>query len=431
MKKPSVYPDKQSGKFICDFHILVDGEIKQRRLKFKTRAQAEEEQKKQEAKRKRAARKGKGTLTAAQHETAVWLFHEIDNLNWEGVTVREIMKHFRSTYNPTGSLLFSAAIEDFKKYKEGSGLKKSSMAAITPRLEKLKESLGNRRVRNLGSSDLLRYVRDQPEGMRYKIYVLLRELLDYESNPGRMSPILRRKILDEFEFESKKGMIFKQARTAAPTILHVDEVRAALRQLVDFRVREGTPGEWLGIFILGTYCGLRPHEIQALGRIQRGQPGPKESKELPQEYKSLGDEAVWVKHIQLSKGIIVCDGQVGTKTAERRNVTIRPNALEWLKYIKEKNLPLCVSDRRYARDAKYYRIAVMDEERQRDKRWNDVFRHTFATFLWNLEGITESEYTSQLGHSMKVAKDNYIGDIHDTEDSKGFFSLSPKIVLGA
>lgn len=149
------------------------------------------------------------------------------------------------------------------------------------------------------------------------------------------------------------------------------------------------------------------------------------------EYKRLGKEAVWVKHIQLSKGIIVCDDQIGTKTNERRSVTIRPNVLEWLMYIKERNLPLCVSDRRYARDAKYYRIAVMDKERQKDKKWIDVFRHTFATFLWNLEGVTESEYTSELGHSMKVAKENYLGDMHDTEDSKGFFSLSPKVVFEA
>lgn len=281
MKKPSVYPDKQSGKFICDFHILVDGEIKQRRLKFKTRAKAEEEQKKQEAKRKRTVRRGKGTLTAAQHETAVWLFHEIDSLDWQGTTVRQMVEHFRSTYNPQGSLLFSEAIEDFKKRKERSGLRKSSLKDIPPRLEKLKGALGNRKVRDLGSSELLHYVRSQPEGMQYKIYVLIRELLDYESNPGRKSPILRRKILDEFEFESEKGKIFKQARTAAPTILHVEEVRAALRLLVDFRVRGGTPGEWLGIFVLGTFCGLRPHEIQAIGRIQRGLPGPKGDNVLP------------------------------------------------------------------------------------------------------------------------------------------------------
>lgn len=266
--------------------------------------------------------------------------------------------------------------------------------------------------------------------MRYKIYALLREFLDYESHEGRKNPMFPRKLLKKFEYESKKGKKYKVERTAPPTILHLEEVKAALKLASTFKVKRGEPGEWLAIFVLGTYCGLRPHEIQALGRIQRGGTIKKGINKLGPEYEKLGSEAVWKKHIQLNRGVIVCDDKIGTKNGERRNVKLRPNVLKWLKYIKQNELPLCVCDRRFARYAKYFRIAVMDERRQGDKLWDDVFRHTFATFLWNAKGMIESEYCLQMGHSLKVAKQNYLGDLYDTENSEEFFSITPSSVFG-
>lgn len=427
MRKPSVYLDKQSGRYVCDFHELRDGEIKQRRLKFKTEPQAEVERKKQEALRNRAMRRGKGALTDAQVETAIWLFNEIESLDWGGVSVRLVMDHFRKTYNPVGSKPFSEAVDDFESFKKGSGIKESSFKDIPPRLKKLKEFFRGSKVGDLSSSDFLDYVGKQSEGMRYKIYALVREFLDYESNEGRGSPMFARKLLKEYEFESKKGKRFKVERTAPPTILHIGEVKAALRLASTFRVKQGEPGEWLAFFVLGTYCGLRPHEIQALGRIQRGEM----AEDLDPDYAKLGKSAVWEKHIQLTKGVIVCDDKIGTKTGERRSVTILPNVSLWLDYIKSKQLPLCVCDSRFARYSKYFRIAVMDDRRQGNKLWDDVFRHTFATFLWNSSGMTESEYCSQMGHSLKVAKQNYLGDLHDAETSQEFFSITPKNTLAA
>ncbi len=425
MKVPSVYFDKQSGRYICDFHELVDGEIRQRRLKFRTEKQAEEERTKQEAKRKRAQRRGKGALTDAQLETAVWLFQELESFEWKYVTARDLVDHFRATYNPMSSRPFSEAVDDFEAFKRSSGIKRSSFKDIPPRLRKLKEHFEGKTVGELTSTDFLGYVEAQSVGMRYKIYALVRELLDYSSHDGRKDPPFKRKILDEFEFESKKGKRFKLERTEAPTILHLAEIRAALKKLPSFKVKDGAPGEWLGFFVLGTFCGLRPHEIQALGRIQRCEFKDKDGNTLGADYVELGEDAVWTKHIQLQKGLIVCDDKIGTKTAERRNVKIHPNVLEWLKLIKKRQLPLCVHDRRFARYGKFFRIEVMDEERQKNKKWDDVFRHTFATFLWAFEGMTESEYVSQLGHSMKVAKKNYLGDLYDDEKSSDFFGIFP------
>lgn len=429
LKKPSVYPDSQSGKYIADFHEIVDGERRQRRLKFPSKKKAQAKADEIEVKQKRLLNGKTGTLTSAQVQLAQWLFTEIDALPWKGVTTYDIVDYFKKNYRGGDSMTLKAAIAEFLDYKRKSLAKDSSYKDLPPRLKKFLDRYPDAKVGELTTEEVLAHVDAQAEGMKYKIYSLLREFLNYMSNPGRTKQEVDPKLVNELEFKTEKGKHFKIVSHAAPTILHIEEVKKALKVALTFKVGEQAPGSWLGSFVLGVYCGLRPHEIQALGRIQRGDPpvrGKSGRYTTPtRQSVAKGARAVWERHVQLNRGVIICDENITTKTGERRNVTIRPNVREWLEFVKEKRLPLCPSDRKWERSQKDFKIRIMGEERQKNKLWDDVYRHTFATFLFHLNDMTEGQYTKQLGHSMQVATDYYLGDMYDYETSEEFFSFRP------
>jgi site-specific recombinase XerD len=165
-----------------------------------------------------------------------------------------------------------------------------------------------------------------------------------------------------------------------PSILTVEEAKKIL-QFARAKAKRFLP--WL---VLAMFGGVRPEEA---------------------------DKLTW-DAIDLKRGLVKLDDKV-TKTRMRRNVHLKPVAVQWLKLGGDLPLPK-VTRRRWVRKL---RNALGWE------KWKkDVLRHSAASY-WLASDQDAALVAMELGNSVDVLKKHYMELVTD-EQAKKFWQLTPK-----
>jgi hypothetical protein len=425
LKRPTPWKNPSTGKWGCDFEELVDGKIKRRRkyCKYKTKKEAESRCTKIENQQNPKVRKNIKTLTNAQQEEALWAFEELARFDVKSNSLRSAVTYYVTNYKESGETRNTdTVVNDWLKKKKHE-LKPSSFAPLRSRFEKFKQCF-NSKFGEISSGDLINFIekytayepladgsrRDgeyRAKGMQKKLFTHLRSFYSHVCNRANPLREMDYNPWDEvaFYFEGKFNEDNK-----VPTILHIKEVKKALRIAKTFKSERGQAGEFLGTLVLGALCGLRPSEVSNLSKQNN----------------------IFNEFIQLSKKQIRINEAICQKQRDDRTVNLKANAVAWLEYIRDQKLPIHPTPYIHQKYNGKFREAILGT-RSKDKRWNDVYRHTFVTFLYNSaledkESLSFDYIISQVGHSMQVQEKHYRGTLYDNESASDYWKLTPSSV---
>lgn len=421
--KPFLHP--ATHKWGCYFEEIVDGEVKRRR-KYAIYSTKEEAQvrctriyNKQNPKTRKAVTK----LNNAQQDEALWAFEELSKFDVKKNSLRSAVNYYIANYRESGETRETAIVVDEWLKKKKQELQPSSYAPLKSRFEKFKLRFDHK-IGEIESNDLINFIQCytkfeklkgnksregklRSEGMQKKLFTHLREFYDHACNPSNP--------LKEMNYNpwGEVAFYFRNAfgdDDHTPSTLHLGEIEKALKLAKKFKSSRGQQGEFLGILVLGMLCGLRPSEVRNL---------------------SL-QEDIFGEFIQLKKQQLRITQDICTKLRDVRTVDLKENVIEWLMYLKDNKLPVHPSPYVFQKYNGVFRAEILGE-RSKDKNWNDVYRHTFVTFLYNAaledkEKFSFDYITSQVGHSMQVQEKHYRGVLHDDEHAPDFWKLTPNSV---
>lgn len=215
------------------------------------------------------------------------MYAELEELPYP-ISVREMVRHLKETYKPTNAMTFKQAASEFIEFKKNSGIKKSSYTPSVKRMEAMQKYFNGWLVGDFTSESFIEYIDQEAtekswsKTTQHKVYSLICEFLTHMTHDGREVSVFNNKILPEIKLKTNNGKLYQDKAKAqqSPTIMHIDEVRDALKTLMTFSLKDvpecnnkygsvkGTvEGEWLGCFVLGVFAGLRPREIQRVGAL--------------------------------------------------------------------------------------------------------------------------------------------------------------------
>lgn len=247
------------------------------------------------------------------------------------------------------------------------------------------------------------------------------------SNPAALAK-LNLQLKDKSVLQSHK-----KARTRIIRILQVEETRRALRVAYEAR-QHGI----LGYAVLAILVGMRPSEIYDLAK----------------------QDGIWEKYIKLDEGILIVDGF--GKQSDQRTIDLEPVAVDWLRYIKKNDLPICYAHNPNGRNIRYANfraLTLLSEEEGRryvairrridqqkevsreerefiESRQEqligenvDAYRHTYGTNLYYKSNYDLKYVTAQMGNSESVYYKHYKGKLSKPGDFEKFFLLSPSECL--
>ena len=227
---------------------------------------------------------------------------------------------------------------------------------------------------------------------------------------------------------AKKSLRTPKDKRKTPHILQVEDAERVVRFAQGY-----ANGEFLGFTVLGMFCGMRPSEVYDFSKL----PNP------------------W-QCIRLAEKILVLN-EVG-KIGDRRNVTLQDNAVRWLEYIQNHQLPLCYKFKSKGSDynrSKFRAMAFLPKEdaetlitlrnRYRSKTGmtpeekefcmkqnetlaerQDVLRHTFGTMYYYLSDYNADKTVSQMGNSQRIFVKHYRGLLAHPDDQKRFWAIVPE-----
>lgn len=408
LKKPKPRRHPITGKWGCDFEEVVNGQVERRRKYhiYTEKSDAEIHCNKIYNQQNPKVRQTITTLTNAQQQEALWAFEELARFDVQKNSLRSAIQYYVAHYkegDETRSV--EAVVKDWLAIKE----KQLAPLSYAPLRSRLKQFQGAFPCKfgEVSGEDLIEFVEKQSPGMKKKWLVHLGQLYGHVCNPANPKRELDHNPWDQVAFYFKDKL---PETSKVPTILHLDEVKAALKSAMGFKSDKGDAGEFLGVVVLGLFCGLRPSEIQNLGKVKNP----------------------YLDYIQLNKGQIRITEEICQKTRSVRTVELKANSLEWLKYIQEKKLPICPNPYKYQKYNGALREKILGT-RSTDKAWNDVYRHTFVTFLYNSaieskEKLSFDYILSQVGHSMQVQEKHYRGILLDDENAPDFWKITPSSV---
>jgi integrase len=425
LKEPTPWKNLNTGKWGCSFEEVVDGKIKRRRkhCKYTRKEDAAIHCTKIFNKQNPKARKGITKLTNAEQDEALWAFEELAKFDVKKNSLRSAIRYYVDNYKESGETRDTHIIVEEWLKKKKQELQPSSYAPIKSRFDKFKQCF-DCKFGEIESKELIKFIEkytefeDLPDGtsrkgelrakaMQKKLFTHLKSFYAHACNPANPDREMNYNPWDRvaFYFDGK----FKETNNV-PTILHIKEVKQALRMAKAFKSEKGQAGEFLGTLVLGALCGLRPSEVKNLS-----------------EQQDVFNEFVQLKKKQLRITEDIC-----MKMRDVRTVALKENAVEWLTYIKDQKLPIYPTPYVHQKYNGKFREAILGK-RSTDKQWNDVYRHTFVTFLYcsALEGKEKLSFdyiTSQAGHSMQVQEKHYRGILHDDEAASDYWDLTPSSV---
>ena len=425
LKEPTPWKNPNTGKWGCSFEEIVDGKTKRRRkyASYSTKKEAEAHCTRIKNEQNPKVRKSISKLNNAQQEEALWAFEELGKFDVKYNSLRSAVNFYVQNYKEAGETKDTGVIVDAWLINRKLRLKPSSFAPLNSRFEKFKECFPLK-IGEVEDEDLIKFIefytahealKDGTSregefraiGMQKKLFTHLKQFYTHICNPANPHRELNFNPWDKvaFHFEGK----FKETNTV-PTTLHIQEVKQALKIAKTFKSEKGQAGEFLGTLVLGALCGLRPSEVKNLSK----------------------QENVFNKFIQLNKKQIRITVDICSKTGDDRTVSLKENVLTWLKYIKDNQLPIYPSPYVHQKYNGKFRAEILGI-RSTDKKWNDVYRHTFVTFLYNsalenTETLSFDYITSQVGHSMQIQEKHYRGILYDDERASDYWQLTPSSV---
>lgn len=405
LKKPVPYKRPDTGKWGCDFEELVDGKVVRRKkyaiydLKTDAQTRCNQIHNQQNPKERKSITK----LTNAQQQEAAWAFEELAKFDVTKNSLRSAVRYYVENYREAGETRSVAEVVATWLAKKEKQLQPTSYAPLRSRLNHFKDQFPCQ-FGEVDSQDLIDFIEKQSPGMQRKWFIHLGELYNYFCHKSNPNPELNHNPWEQVAFYFD-GKLSETNRT--PTILHLDEIKVALKIAKDFKSEKGEKGEFLGVVVLGIFCGMRPSEVQ----------------NLAQQEKPFGD------FIQLRKKCIRVTEDICRKTRAVRTIELKPNAVQWLKYIKDKKLPISPNPYKYQKYNGALRKKILGD-RAKLKAWNDVYRHTFVTFLYNTaieekENLSFDYILSQVGHSMQVQEKHYRGTLRDDEKASDLWKVTP------
>lgn len=425
LKPPTPCKHPNTGKWGCDYEEVVDGKIKRRRrhYAYTSKKAAEAHCTRIFNEQNPKVRKNIKTLTNAQQDEALWAFEELAKFDVSKNSLRSAIRYYVDNYKESGETRDTHIIVEEWLKKKKQELQPSSYAPIKSRFDKFTQCF-DCKFGEIESKELIKFIEKYtgfeglPDGtsrqgkiraktMQKKLFTHLKSFYAHVCNPANPDREMNYNPWDRvaFYFEGK----FKETNKV-PTILHIKEVKEALKVAKTFKSEKGQAGEFLGTLVLGALCGLRPSEVKNLSEQQD----------------------VFNEFVQLKKKQIRITEDICQKMRDVRTVALKENAVKWLRYIKDQKLPIYPTPYVHQKYNGKFRGAILGS-RSTDKQWNDVYRHTFVTFLYcsaleDKEKLSFDYITSQVGHSMQVQEKHYRGILHDDEDASDYWTLTPSSV---
>lgn len=342
------------------------------------------------------------------------------------------------------------AIDAFLGRKEAALEKK---AAVTGKKSSTLDKLG-KHVRHMGrfflkerpsvklgeitATDLKRYFLSIPGSERNRInYVSdVGNFFNDASNPKDPHRLLNVNPIDAARLELRRdGLLPSKSKkkdewqVQAPKLLTIDQVRNALEIAIELK-EHGI----LGFVVLGLFVGLRPSETDDMFLL----------------------EDHWTKFVRLEEGIFRVDGF--GKEEDRRIVSLSDNAVRWLRYLKEHNLPLAFKKDKRGRNGPFAKfraraylpteedaerlIRLRNDTRQQKEKstedkafqsqanklldeYTDVLRHTFGTNYYYTHGFDINATVKQMGNSNRIFVRHYRGLPEDHKEHESYWKLVP------
>ena len=425
LKTPTPLKHPNTGKWGCDYEEIVDGKIKRRRrhYTYTSKKAAEAHCTRIYNEQNPKVRRNIKTLTNAQQDEATWAFEELAKFDVMKNSLTSAVRFYVANYKESGETRDTHIIVDEWLKDRKQRLEPSSFAPLNSRFAKFKECFPVK-VGEIEGGDLIKFIERytaleplkdgtsregefRAVGMQKKLFTHLKQFYAHICNPANPDREINDSPWDRvaFYFDGK----FKETNKV-PTILHIQEVKQALRMAKAFKSDEGQAGEFLGTLVLCALCGLRPSEVENLSK----------------------QEDLYNEFIQLNKKQIRITEDICKKMRDVRTVDLKGNAVAWLKYIRDNELPIYPSPYKHQKYNGKFREAILGK-RSKDKKWNDVYRHTFVTFLYcsaleDKEKLSFDYITSQVGHSMQVQEKHYRGILHDDEAASDYWDLTPSSV---
>lgn len=466
---PSVFLDKKTGRFVCDYQEFdSEGKIKDRRKGFRhllikegkegslEEQEAAAEQFKQSLLRSyekehnlsRAERNQK-ILSAKQLNDAKAAYAILEKLPKKDQSLIEAAKCFVADYKPIDQTpkladcfrIFLANYDSKDPKCQYSVTTVRTMHAKLGPFKKYMLGLNPEiKIGEVTERHVIEFIksRDVACGTRKKYLDYIKQFFQRFSSPKD-----RHRFIDVnpasgagHYFRYTEPHVLKAAGKKTVRIIRVlqwNEVKRALGIAYEER-QHGI----LGFAVLAILAGMRPSEIYDLAK----------------------KPDIWSRYIKLDEGVLNVDGF--GKQSDQRTIDLEPVAVDWLRLIHEKGWPICYnykpSDRniRYANfraltllpegEGDHYvalrrRLSAKKEISDQDRQFLksrqhhlegdsiDIFRHTYGTNLFYKSKKNVKYVTGQMGNSDKVYYRHYKGKLDHPEDHKNFFKLGPSVVL--
>jgi integrase len=370
-KRDRLDPRKVRIKGATLWQVNLGSEIKAgRRIRLR-RTFANREEAETFAKLKRIERENRGTAGISMPERLRGEALEAARLlEPYRVSVLDAAREYvRRVELVTKSETVANALESFLAAKADDNLRPRYLEDLHGRLGRFAESFGERKLADISSAELDRWLRElhQAPLSRNTFHLRLHTLFEYARQRGWV------------ETNPLKDVGRAKVIAAAPGILSVDQVA---------RLLEAASLETLPYWAIGVFCGLRSAELERLE---------------------------W-RDVRFDQGLVEVP-TLKSKTASRRFVSIRPNLAAWLDPYRGQEGRIC-PDNLYARLLADRRGAGITE-------WpSNALRHSFASY--HLAAFRDvKELALEMGHTRSEITFRHYRELVAPSEAERFWRIAP------
>jgi integrase len=274
----------------------------------------------------------------------------------------------------TKSETVANALESFLAAKADDNLRERYLEDLRSRLGRFAESFGERKLADISSAELDRWLRElhQSPLSRNTFHLRLHTLFEYARQRGwvQTNPL--------------KDVGRAKVIAAAPGILSVDQIA---------RLLEAASSETLPYWTIGVFCGLRSAELERLE---------------------------W-RDVRFNQGLVEVP-TLKSKTASRRFVTIQPNVAQWLAPYRGRQGLVC-PDNLYAR-------LLADRRAAGITQWPaNALRHSFASY--HLAHFRDVKILAlEMGHTRSEVTFRHYRELVPPSEAERFWRIVPAVQGG-
>ena len=325
---------------------------------------------------KEAAKGAANVATLSETDRALCVT-AIERASKGGYDILAALGHYESYLRtkPSVSLTVSEAVVKFLDAKEGRGLRDRSLDGLRATGNSFALHCGNRAVAAIAKGDVESYLKAEWSGLTKNGYLT------------RLSTLFAWCVKAGYAVSNPVALVERfRVQQTAPCVLTVDHARTLLDTVV--RVDKGL----LPFFVLGLFCGIRPHELTSVK---------------------------W-ENVNVEEKLVEVEA-TSSKTSERRLVTLSDNCIAWLQTETRPTCGALAGDTNLRKriDAVWAASGLV--------RGQDVARHSFASYHVALHKDA-AKTAHELGHKGDTSMlFRHYRNVVKPSDAAEYFALSPTL----